>query len=159
MKYHNLLPVRHARQLPKALSRGCERVEARTGATAYFDLYRGSVCFGYERGGSVSMLDILVPGRSKFDPALDKLRVNGVILPCSVDECVRLINMARIDTRIKDTWAKWHENSRRSDEDRKRDQMIEDGREEVARLVARRRERQSMGRHYKGRSVVNGLKS
>jgi hypothetical protein len=76
-----------------------------------------------------------------------------------VDEVVRLINMGRIDQRTKDTWAQWHENSRRSDAERDRDKMIEEGRDEVLRLVAKKRERQAMGRHYKGRSVVNGLKS
>lgn len=145
---------RHKR--PQALAEACNRITGRTNTVAYFDRFRSAMCFGYEKNGVPTLLDILVPmyrpsgADAGFDPVLDRY---------SEDDVVTLIQLGKVDPKLKAKWALWHEVTRQSAADRERERIIEEGRSEVVARMRRNRERATMGRYYRGRSVVNGLKS
>lgn len=161
-KFPNLFRVDSMAFLPRSVKSGCASIMSRTGTEAFFDAYRAAVCFGYtDPEGVPTLLDILVHVRRSggFDPLCDKMTVNGVSHPASEDNVVRFIQMAKLDPRLKATWAKWHEQVRVGEAAKARDQVFDDGRREVLDRIKSNRERRTMGRYYRGRSVVNGLKS
>lgn len=138
-----------------ALRRVAAGVRGRTDARAYYDLWRGQVCFGYQRprNGRIDLIggcdfDAFKGGWQtscpfQFDPATD-----GV----GVEDVVHLVRLARVDPKVKDRW-------RRELQDRgKRDEAEERGRDWEN---DERREVESLLDHrVRGRRglVVNGMK-
>jgi len=161
-KYPNLYRVRDGapqwlrHSAVNGIEAACRRITGRTNTVAYFDRFRSAVCFGYETNGIPTLLDILVPlyrssgADAGFDPVLDRY---------SEDDVVTLIQLGKVDPKLKAKWARWHENRRKTEAEKERDKMLEDGRSEVAARMQSRRERMAMGRYYRGRAVVNGLKT
>lgn len=153
--YPNLFHVEHS-SLPTSAKSACASIMSRTGSRAYYDKARDALCFGYEdKHGKPSLLDILIPlvrpggGPQRFDPVADRY---------SVDDVVTLIQLAKVDPRIKRKWQEWHETARKSDSRAWADKEVADRMHLLRERSQRRYEQHSMGRHYRGRATVNGLK-
>ena len=146
--------MRHAN--PGRVLASTRRITDRTNTVAYFDRVRNSVCFGYERDGVPILLDILVPlnrpsgADAGYDPVLDQY---------SEDDVVTLIQLGKVDPRLKAKWRQWRENSKQSTAKQDLGRMIEENKKDNERRLEKKYERYSMGRHYRGRALVSGIKA
>lgn len=136
----------------------CVRVKRRTGMEAWIDTARAEVCFGFiAPDGDVRLpmscrlfRDLYRRVPSKFDPVLDQW---------SEDDIVYALQLAKVDPKRKAAWAQAVETSRKSDERAEMEKHAGDYFAPALRETERRYERHAMGRHYRPRVAVNGLRS
>ena len=135
----------------------CAAIKRRTGADAWIDARWGEVCFGYETaGGNVSLPFSckLFKDRSRQTPDY----LDPVTSTWSEDSIVDLIHIARVDPRKKAQWAASWEKMRKQEEVNEKEQAMDDGVREAMKMTEKSYQHHTMGRHYKGRAAVNGLK-
>jgi hypothetical protein len=144
----------------RALGAIARRVHARTGARMYADHARGQLCFGYrEPNGRVGLIGLpdlhLFRGRNRTDtPNLFRPHLDAV----SEDDVVYLIQLAKVDPKVKARWKREREAQREHEAQSAMDRRWEDTRADRWSRVRSRWERMTMGRHYRGSAVVNGLR-
>jgi hypothetical protein len=134
----------------------CDAIKRRTGADAWVDARWAEVCFGYEKDGNVSLPFSCKLFKDEARRAPDYL--DPVLSVWNEDSIVHLLQIARVDPRKKAEWAAAWEKMRKHDEEAEK---MKDAEESVRRSWAateRAYQRHTMGRHYKGRALVSGLK-
>ena len=136
--------------------RVCSAVRRRTGADAWVDVRWAQVCFGYEKAGDVSIALSCELFKDKARRAPDFL--DPALSIWNEDNICYLLQIARVDPRRKAHWARMLETSRKSDEANEKQRGIEDAAKLAMRQTERAYQAHTMGRHYKGRAVVAGLK-
>lgn len=162
MKWKHLRPI--TSHQPRWLSgthldrvrRVCEAVKRRTGADAWVDVRWGQVCFGYEKNGDVSLPFACKLFKDKARRAPDFL--DPALSVWNEDSICYLLHLARVDPRKKAQWHAAVETSQKSDERLEKEKGIEDATRHALKETERAYQRHTMGRHYKGRAAVTGLK-
>lgn len=167
-RFPHFAPVEHGGRRPNGVSPSehfrvvglAEEVRRRTGASTWYDLARGSIVFGYRRRGGRRALAFSVPmfkrsNRScvtanKCDPTTGDL--------LGVEEIVYALSLGRVNPKLKDRWAATVRERAAHEMARKHDRDFEARLPDAMARTRRMAERYAMGRHYKGRAVVNGLK-
>lgn len=134
----------------------CEAVRRRTGADAWVDVRWAQVCFGYQQDGDVRlpMACKLFKDRNRRTPDY----LDPVLSVWNEDLIVYALQLARVDPAKKARWAAAHEKARLAEMENDKAAMVEDGMKEAMKLTERQYQRHTMGRHYRGRAAVNGMK-
>lgn len=163
-KWPNLRPIND--QMPRwflphhlrTIRSMCARITRRTGMLAWIDTARADICFGFVAAdGDVRLpmscklfRDIYKTVPCLFDPILDQWHE---------DDIVYALQLARVDPKKKKQWADAVEKSAQSDKRAEMEKKIETSTKQAEKMTERAYERYTMGKHYKGRLAVNGLRS
>lgn len=136
----------------------CAAVKRRTGKDAWIDTARADVCFGFIGGdGDVRLpmscplfKDVFKRHPFKFDNAFDTWNEESIVYA---------LQLAAVDPKRKAAWANSIETSRKSDERADREKGLDEHIKRAHEETERKYQRHTMGKHYKGRLAVNGLRS
>lgn len=162
-KYANLTPVGGSPPpwvTPDVARRAktlAARIGRRTGDRAWFDTVHKEICFGNTEADGRERVRFScrlyrdyernVP--CLFDPLLDIWHEDSI---------VRMLNLASVDPKLKDHWARHYENMRKSDEANRKGELANEHARRAFEATERQYETHTMGRHYRGRAAVNGIK-
>ena len=141
----------------RAIRKLAAEVLSRTHAHAWIDVIGRVLLFGYKRRdddvGVCLQRELYKSGCSNAPWRGDPL-TDGE----GVDRIVWEINLGKVDPKTKRAWQKYWDELRESEERSAQRAAMDQLQEPAQDLIAHRLERASMGKHYKGSAMVNGLK-
>lgn len=152
MLYPNLIPLERVgpdRMCPVKRARlraVASNVRDRTGCRCWVDTSALEAVYGYEKNGEPHTI---------WGVPLANFDASG----STADDVVRIINLGRINPKIKERWAASRRKSGEHDKAERLGRISESRTRPMEVCLDRKYSRRGMGSHFRPSAVVNGLKT